>query len=108
MMRVGPGLYQALRLELFCFSVWRKFMKKFRWSILPGLLVGAIVCTSPARASVVNGGFENGLQGWTDTTLHYIDTTFDILLCGGNTNCEIIITQQHSQALAAAQAAGQF
>jgi hypothetical protein len=73
-------------------------MKKFGLSILPALLLGAVVAASPARADlVVNGGFENGLVGWTDTTI----TNFDISKCGTDTICQAVLTQRLADAVAA-------
>jgi hypothetical protein len=84
-------------------------MKKFGFSILPALLLGLLIA-SPARADlVVNGGFESGLTGWTDTTVANINSTFDPASCaGGDSVCITVVTQERSSAISNATVAGQL
>jgi len=72
---------------------------KMRWSVLPALLLGVMVTASRASADLlVNGGFESGLAGWTDASVHNI-ALFDPAACGTDTICQAIITARRAAAV---------
>jgi hypothetical protein len=76
--------------------------------IISGLKFIATICLiilamgqQSARANLVtNGGFENGLSGWTNPQVAIYEATYDIAQCGGNASCEAFVTAQLAAALA--------
>jgi hypothetical protein len=74
-----------------------------------GVAGSATAQPSPARANLLtNGDFENGLQGWTDSTVLSIVQTYNPVSCGNDLVCQAAVINLRTNALASASSNGQL